>query len=200
MSRRVQGYLLDWGRLQPGTSAAIGEGVRAYVGDLIVARQNDNHLDAGEPGHTLANGDLLRVESISDGQLTVSRRVRPGNAHGGLGWSPQFTISRAYAAQHCDLGYALTWHTVDGQTVSAGIAVANDSRSRRGRYVAMSRGAQRNEIYAYPSAQEPAESVIGKPPAADPEIARQRKLLNERESAQPSGDAGEMDPMASWPR
>jgi hypothetical protein len=60
----------------------------------------------------------------------------------------------------------------------------------------MSRGAQRNEVYAYPSAQEPADSVIGKPPAPDPEIARQRKLLNERESAQTSGDAGEKDPIA----
>jgi hypothetical protein len=31
---------------------------------LIVARQNDNELKAGEPGRTLANGDLLHVEAI----------------------------------------------------------------------------------------------------------------------------------------
>jgi AAA domain/TrwC relaxase len=195
LSRRVQGYLLDWGQLQPGKSAALDEGARAYVGDLIVARQNDNHLQAGEPGRTLANGDLLRVDSIGEDQLTVSRLVRPDKVGGSREWSPQFTISRAYAAEHCDLGYALTWHTVEGQTVSAGIALANDSRSRRGLYVAMSRGGQRNEVYVYPSAQEPAESAIGQPPAADPEIARQRMLKAERESATLAGAADEKDPI-----
>ncbi len=80
------------------------------------------------------------MESISADQLTVSRLVRPGKVRGGREWSPLFTLSRTYAAEHCDLGYALTWHTVEGQTVSAGIALANDSCSRRGLYVAMSRG------------------------------------------------------------
>src|SRR5262249_30988767 len=38
LSRRVQGYLLDWGQIQPGSTAALKEGARAYVGDQIVAR------------------------------------------------------------------------------------------------------------------------------------------------------------------
>jgi conjugative relaxase-like TrwC/TraI family protein len=196
LSRRVQSYLLDWGQLQPGKSAALDEGARAYVGDLIIARDNDNHLDAGEPGRTLANGDLLRVDSIGEDKVTVSRLIRPDKVGGNREWSPQFTISRSYAAEHCDLGYALTWHTVEGQTVSVGIALATDSRPRRGLYVAMSRGGQRNEVYSYPSAQEPAESVIGQPPAPDPEIARQRGLQAERESAHPIGATGEKDPIA----
>ena len=45
LSRRVQGYLLDWGQLQPGATAALREGARAYAGDLIIARQNDNQLE-----------------------------------------------------------------------------------------------------------------------------------------------------------
>jgi conjugative relaxase-like TrwC/TraI family protein len=181
LSRRVQGYLLDWGQIRPGASAPINEGVRAYAGDLLVARQNDNHLDAGEPGRTLANGDLLRVEAIGDNDLTVSRMIRAGQAAAERTWSLPFTLSRSYAAEHCDLGYALTWHTVEGQTVAVGIAVASDSRSRRGLYVAMSRGARRNEVYAYPSAQESAESMIGRPPAPAPEIARQHRLQADRE-------------------
>ncbi len=197
LSRRIQGYLLAWGRLQRGKSAALDDGAAAYAGDLIVARQNDNRLQAGEPAHTLANGDLLRVEAIGEDQLTVSRLIRPGQRSGSCGWSPAFTISRAYAAEHCDLGYALTWHTVEGQTVAAGIALANNSRSRRDLYVAMSRGGQRNEIYAYPSAQEPAESVIGQPPAPDPEIARQRRLHAERENgAGTPATPGGKDPIA----
>ena len=46
------------------------------MGDLIIARQNDNHLDAGQPGRTLANGDWLRVRAIGDAGLTVSRLIR----------------------------------------------------------------------------------------------------------------------------
>src|SRR6266700_865689 len=82
LSRRIQGYLLDWGQLQPAKSAAINDGACAYVGDMIVARQNDNHLQAGEPAHTLANGDLLRVEAIGEDHLTVARLVRPGQTSG----------------------------------------------------------------------------------------------------------------------
>src|SRR5262249_13702952 len=57
-------------------------------------------------------------------------------------------------------------------------------------------GGQRNEVYSYPSAQEPAESVIGQPPAPDPEIARQRGLQTERESALPISATNEKDPIA----
>ncbi len=195
LSRRVQGYLLDWGQLQPGATAGLREAARAYAGDLIVARQNDNGLRAGEPGRTLANGDVLRVDAVGEQELTVSRLIRPGRGGGECTWSAPFSITRVYAAAYCDLGYARTWHTVEGQTVSVGIAVASDKRTREGLYVGMSRGAQRNEVYAYPSAQEPAESVIGQPPAPDPEIARQRRLQAERQSAG-SAAAGEKDPIA----
>jgi TrwC relaxase/AAA domain len=183
LSRRVQGYLLDWGQLQPGTTAELREDARAYVGDLVIARQNDNHLQAGAPGRMLANGDLLRVDAIGESGLTVSRLIRPERAAEEHTWSATFTIPTSYAQTYCDLGYARTWHTVEGQTVSISIAVASDQRTREGLYVAMSRGAQRNEVYAYPSAQEPAGSAVGQPPAPDPELARQRRLQTDRESA-----------------
>ena len=110
-------------------------------------------------------------------------------------WSSPFTITKSYAQAYCDLGYARTWHTVEGQTVAVGIAVVSDKRTREGLYVAMSRGALRNEVYAYPAAQEPAESVIGQPPAPDPELARQRKLQADRDSAQPTAALDEQDPI-----
>jgi conjugative relaxase-like TrwC/TraI family protein len=195
LSRRVQGYLLDWGQLQPGPTASLRDDARAYVGDLILARQNDNHLDAGEPGRTLANGDLLRIEAIGDSDLTVSRLIRPDRTGGQRTWSAPFMIAKTYTQASCDLGYAQTWHTVEGQTVPVGIAVANDKRTREGLYVAMSRGAQRNEVYAYPSAHEPAESVIGQPPAPDPEIARERRVQADREGAGPAAALDENDPI-----
>jgi hypothetical protein len=165
------------------------------VRDLIIARQNDNRLDAGQPRRTLSNGDLLRVDAIGETGLTVSRLIRPGQAAAERTWSSPFTITKSYAQAYCDLGYAQTWHTVEGQTVSVGIAVANDKRTREGLYVALSRGAQRNEVYAYPSAQEPAESVIGQSPAPDAELARQRRLQAEREGAGPGATLDEQDPI-----
>jgi hypothetical protein len=195
LSRRVQSYLLDWGQIRPGGAAVLKEGARAYVGDLIVARDNDNQREAGQPGRTLANGDLLRVRAIGENGLTVSRMIRHGGGATNREWSAPFTISSAYAAESCDLGYALTWYTIEGQTVSVGIALASDKRAREGLYVAMSRGTQRNEVYAYPSVQEPAESVIGRPPGPAPEIARQRALQADRDSARPAAGLDSQDPI-----
>jgi conjugative relaxase-like TrwC/TraI family protein len=196
LSRRIQGYLLDWGQLQAGETTDLREGARAYVGDMIIARENDNQLDAGQPGRTLSNGDLLRVDAVGENGLTVSRLIRPDKAGEDRTWSAPFTVTKSYARAYCDLGYAQTWHTVEGQTVAVGIAVANDKRTREGLYVALSRGAQRNEVYAYPAAQEPAQSAIGQPPAPAPEVARQRRLQADREGAQPTAALDEQDPIS----
>jgi hypothetical protein len=74
--------------------------------------------------------------------------------------------------------------------------VANDQRTREGLYVGMSRGGQRNDVYAYPAAQEPAESVIGQPPAPDPELDRERRLQADRETAGPATARDDKDPVA----
>jgi ATP-dependent exoDNAse (exonuclease V) alpha subunit len=194
LSRRIQGYLLDWGQLDPGTRTALRDDAQAYAGDLIVARENDNRLQTGEPGRTLANGDVLRVDAIGDRGLTVRRLIEHDRGSAQASWSAPFTITTAYAEANCDLGYALTWNTVEGRTVSVGIALANDKRARAGLYVAMARGEQRNEVYAYPSAQEPAESVIGQGPAPDPEVARQCQLQADRDGTGRAA-AGDRDPI-----
>jgi len=67
----------------------------------------------------------------------------------------------------CELGYAQTWYTVEGQTVAVGIAVANDKRTRAKTYTWRCPTApSANEVYAYPAAYEPAESM------AAPELVR----------------------------
>jgi hypothetical protein len=195
LSRRIQGYLLHWGHLHPGTTTALRDGARAYPGDLIIARTNDNNHAAGQPGRTLANGDLLTVQAIGEHDLTVARQTGHDPTTGQRTWSPPFTITTTYAAGHCDLGYALTWHTVEGRTVSVGIALASDKRSRSGLYPAMTRGQHRNDVYAYPSAQEPAEN--SRPGSApDPELARQHRLNTERDSPGSAVAASDRDPIA----
>ena len=86
----------DWGQLQPGATAALREGARAYAGDLIIARQNDNQ-DAGEPGRTLANGDLLRVEAIGETDMTVSRHDQDRAGAASLNGRHRSRLSRDYA-------------------------------------------------------------------------------------------------------
>jgi hypothetical protein len=49
--------------------------VAAGVGDLIMCTRNDHHVEAGEPGRTLANGDLLRVDAITTEGLLVRRAL-----------------------------------------------------------------------------------------------------------------------------
>jgi conjugative relaxase-like TrwC/TraI family protein len=194
LSRRIQGYLLDWGQLEPGSTTGLRNGARAYAGDLIVARENDNQVTVGQPGRTLANGDLLRVDAIGGCDLTV-RRLDGHDETGQRRWSAPFTLRSSYAAENCDLGYALTWYAVEGRTVAVGIGLINDQRSREGLYVAMSRGALRNEVYAYPSAQGPAGTIVGRLPAADPEIARQQKLRAEREHPAAAASRDSKDPI-----
>ena len=41
----------------------IAGGAAASPGDLIVCTRNDHAIEAGDPGRTLANDDLLRVEA-----------------------------------------------------------------------------------------------------------------------------------------
>jgi len=72
LSRRLQRYLPGRGQLQPGPAAALNGDAHGYAGDLIVARQDGNHLRAGEPGRTLATGDLPRVAAVGEHELTVS--------------------------------------------------------------------------------------------------------------------------------
>ena len=196
LSRRVQGYLLDWGQLEPDATTELRDDARAYAGDLVVARDNDNQVEAGQPGRTLANGDVLRIDAIGEHGLTVRRQDGHDRVTGQRRWSRSFGISRAYAAASCDLGYAVTWHTVEGRTVSAGIALASDARTRAGLYVAMTRGERSNQVYAYPSAQEPDRTVPGQGPAPDPEMARQRRLQSDRGGIGPAAAVSDLDPIA----
>jgi len=58
----------------------IADGAQASPGDLIVCTRNDHTVEAGEPGRTLANGDLLRIEAVTEDGLLV-RRGRCGPVH-----------------------------------------------------------------------------------------------------------------------
>ncbi len=53
----------------------IADNQQASIGDLIVCTCNDHSTQAGWPGRTLANGDLLRIDAIYGQTVTVRRAL-----------------------------------------------------------------------------------------------------------------------------
>src|SRR5260370_35891464 len=75
LSRRIRDDLIRLGVVQAGPAVRIADGATASPGDLIVCARNDHSIEAGEPGRTLANGDLLRIEAVTDDGLIVRRAL-----------------------------------------------------------------------------------------------------------------------------
>ena len=76
LNRRIRDDLIALGLVQARPAVTIADGAQASPGDLIICTRNDHTTEAGEPGRTLANGDLLRIEAITrDG---LHRPPRPG--------------------------------------------------------------------------------------------------------------------------
>ena len=65
LNRRIREDLITLGIVSVGPAVTIAEGTQASPGDLIICTRNDHTVEAGEPGRTLANGDLLRIEAIT---------------------------------------------------------------------------------------------------------------------------------------
>ena len=70
-----------------GPAVTIADGTRAGPGDLIICTRNDHTTEAGEPGRTLANGDLLRIEAITGGGLLVRRALDADPGNGQRRWT-----------------------------------------------------------------------------------------------------------------
>ncbi len=67
----------------------IADGAAASAGDLIICTRNDHSVEAGEPGRTLANGDLLRIEAVTEAGLIVRRALDADPRTGQRRWTGQ---------------------------------------------------------------------------------------------------------------
>jgi hypothetical protein len=108
LNRRIRDDLLTLGIVQPGPAVTIANGTQASRGDLIIATRNDHTVEAGEPGRTLANGDLLRVDAVTPGGLIVRRALDADPRTGQRRWTAQTFRYAAY--RDAELGYAVTDH------------------------------------------------------------------------------------------
>src|SRR5205823_7214617 len=118
---RIREDLTALGIVQDGPAVIIADGATASPGDLIICTRNDHTVEAGEPGRTLANGDLLRIEAVTSNGLLVRRALDADPATGQRRWTSRPFPYAGY--RDAELGYAVTDHVAQGRTVTAGLAV-----------------------------------------------------------------------------
>jgi conjugative relaxase-like TrwC/TraI family protein len=186
LSRRIRDDLVRLGLVRPGLGVRIADGTTANVGDLIVCIRNDHRVEAGEPGRTLANGDLLRIDAVTDGGLLVRRALDADRETGQRRWTDRQFLYADF--KDAELGYAVTDHAAQGRTVHTGLAVFTGSEDRQHAYVALTRGTDENSAYVFTVSPKRADPAPGPRPA--PELARYDRL-----AAQP-GDHGQAAPSA----
>ena len=191
LSRRVREDLIRFGIVQPGPAVRIADGATASPGDLIICTRNDHTAEAGEPGRTLANGDLLRIDAVTRDGLIVRRALDADPRTGQRRWTGQHFLYRNYGT--AERGYAVTDHVAQGRTVTAGLAVITGTEDRQHALVALTRGTDANLAYVFTTSPKRADPVPGPRPA--PELTRYDQAEAERIGpsalATPSAPAGE---------
>ena len=168
LNRRIREDLITLGIVSGSPAVTIADGAQASPGDLIICTRNDHHVEAGEPGRTLANGDLLRIEAITRRGLLVRRALDADPATGQRRWTDRHFMFNS--CKDAELGYAVTDHAAQGRTVHTGLAVITGTEDRQHGYVALSRGTDVNLAYVFTRSPKTADPVPGLRPA--PELAR----------------------------
>ncbi len=188
LCRRIRDDLITLGTVSSGPAVRIADRIRASAGDLVICTSNDHGVEAGEPGRTLANGDLLRIEAVTPGGLLVRRALDADPAAGQRQWTTRTFLYANY--RDAELGYAVTDHVAQGRTVHTGVAVFTGTEDRQHALVALTRGTDANLAYVFTLSPKRADPVPGPRPA--PELTRYDRLHPER-----PGDSGPAAPAAS---
>jgi hypothetical protein len=177
LSARIRDDLIHLGLVDAGRTIRIADGAEASAGDLIICRANDHHLEAGEPGRALANGDILRIEAITRRGIMVRRMLDPDPATGQRRFTDRAFRYDGY--QTADLAYAVTGHSAQGATVHTGIALVTGSEDRQWLYPAMTRGTDANLAYVFTTPARTADPQPGT--RAAPELSRYNRIRHEHQ-------------------
>jgi TrwC relaxase/AAA domain len=175
LSRRVRDELIRLGLVDRGRMVSLAEGARASVHDLVVNRVNDHK--AG-----LANGDIVRVETIEDDGTVTVRKATGRDPQTGAPVFSLRAITRG-SLKDFDAAYARTAHTAQGGQGTTGIALVTGSEDRQWLYPAMTRGTDAN--YALVMTHSPRVSDPAAGPEGAPELARFDRLERERAGLPP---------------
>jgi hypothetical protein len=138
LNSRARADLILDGVLRPGREVELNDGTTAGVKDTVITRRNDRRLRNGRGW--VRNGESWTITAVrGDGSIAVRKVGRR------LGSS--IVLPAAYAAEHVDLGYAVTAHRAQGITTDTAHALVEPTTTRENLYVAMTRGRQGNHIY-----------------------------------------------------
>jgi hypothetical protein len=177
LSRRIRDDLVHLGVVDSGPCVQIAGGVTASTGDLIVCTRNDHSAEAGEPGRTLANGDLLRIEAVTGRGLIVRRALDADPQTGQRRWTDRNFVYSDY--RDSELGYAVTDHVAQSRTVHTGLALITGTEDRQHAYVALTRGTDTNLAFVFTTSPKRADPAPGPQPA--PELPRYDRIRAERD-------------------
>jgi conjugative relaxase-like TrwC/TraI family protein len=188
LSQRIREDLQHLGRVDTGAEVSLRDGGRASIGDLIITRENDHRLG-------VANGDTWRVEEIRPGGQVVMRKAVDADPATGERRYADHTVTYDDCQQSADLGYVVTGHSAQGRTVAWALALITGSETREWVYVALSRGAERNDAYVRTetAAADPRPGT-----RAAPELARHERVQAERDgqAGPAAAAAAEREPIA----
>ncbi|UUE19371.1 MobF family relaxase [Microbacterium sp. J1-1] len=147
LNNRARADLILDGTVNARREVELHDGTRAAAGDTVITRRNDRRLRAGRSW--VRNGDRWTVTEVrDDGALTLRRAGRK--------WGASVVVPAEYAAEHLDLGYAVTSHRAQGITVDSSHVLADASMTRETFYVAMTRGREENIAYVAVDKPDPA--------------------------------------------
>ena len=176
INHAVQAARVAAGHLNPDSAAQIAGRECAHVGDVVATRRNDRALvtSAGEP---VRNRETWTVTAVgTDGSLTVTRQ--PG--HGTV------TLPADYAHDHVTLGYAATEHGYQSDTVDHSLSLVSAVTTRRGLYVAATRGRNDNLMCVVTDstdvaeARDTLETILAFDRADIPAVTQRRNLAHQQ--------------------
>ena len=165
LNNRARADLILDGTLKVDREVRLTDGSLAGAGDTIITRRNDRRLRTKDMW--VRNGARWKITRVrNDGSLTVRAAGRP--------FGSAIVLPAAYAAEHVDLGYAVTAHRAQGITTDTAHTVVMSSTTRENFYVAMTRG--RNANHAYVAIDRP-DDAHTEPHPGDNTDATARSVL-----------------------
>ncbi len=166
LNQRARTNLILDGTVNPRREVELHDGTRAAVGDSVITRRNDRRLRAGRGW--VRNGDRWTVTEVrDDGSLTLRRATAR--------WGGSVVLPADYAAEHLDLGYAVTSHRAQGITVDTSHVLVDAAMTRENLYVALTRGRHTN--IAYVAIDKPDDSHDGPHPGDNTEATARSVLF-----------------------
>ncbi|WP_370617721.1 MobF family relaxase [Mumia sp. Pv 4-285] len=153
------------GDINPRGGVHLRDGTTASVGDTIITRRNNRTLTTAGGGY-VKNGDRWIIATqTNDGGLVVTGR------------GATTTLPPDYAAEHVQLGYAVTAHRAQGLTVDTAHLLIDDTTTREALYVGATRARQHTQIYVGDRQGLDLDAERPPPPKRDP-VDTLRTALN----------------------